>query len=160
MQEELGQLIDGVIVKPLRLVRDERGWLMEILRADDPHFKRFGQVYVTVAQPGVVKAWHCHERQTDHLTVVAGVARIGLYDGREGSPSYGKVLDLLAGEDNPVLVIVPPGVYHGFKAEGAPAHVVNVPTELYDYEHPDELRRSHDDPDIPFDWGEADPASG
>jgi dTDP-4-dehydrorhamnose 3,5-epimerase len=161
MPEKTGQLIDGVIVKPLRLLRDERGWLMEILRADDPHFQRFGQVYVTVARPGVVKAWHAHERQTDHLTVVAGEARIALYDGREGSPTCGNVLGIVAGEDNPVLIIVPPGVYHGFKAEGgAPVHVVNVPTELYDYDHPDELRRPYDDPAIPYDWGEADPASG
>jgi dTDP-4-dehydrorhamnose 3,5-epimerase len=161
MGEETGQLIDGVIVKPLRLLRDERGWLMEILRADDPHFRKFGQVYVTVARPGAVKAWHAHERQTDHLTVVAGEARIGLYDGREDSPTYGNVLDVVAGEDNPVLVIIPAGVYHGFKAVGGePVHVVNVPTELYDYERPDELRRPYDDPAIPFDWGEADAASG
>jgi len=161
MPDEPGQLIDGVIVKPLRLLRDERGWLMEILRADDPHFQRFGQVYVTVARPGVVKAWHAHERQTDHLAVVAGEARVGLYDGREGSPTRGNVLEIVAGENNPVLIVVPPGVYHGFKAVGgAPAHVVNVPTELYDYDQPDELRRPYDDPAIPYDWGEADPASG
>jgi dTDP-4-dehydrorhamnose 3,5-epimerase len=161
MADEAGQRIDGVVVKPLRLLRDERGWLMEILRRDDPHFRAFGQVYVTVARPGVVKAWHAHERQTDHLAVVAGEARIALYDAREGSPTRGNVVDVVGGEANPVLVIVPPGVYHGFKSTGsAPAYVVNVPTELYDYEGPDEFRRPYDDPAIPYDWGEADPASG
>jgi len=161
MPQDAGKSIDGVVIKPLRQVRDRRGWLMEILRADAPEFQRFGQVYVTVAYPGVVKAWHCHEKQTDHVTVVAGEARIALYDGRDGSPTRGNVVDVVAGEDRPVLVIIPPGVYHGFKSTGdAPVHVVNVPTELYDYDEPDELRRPYDDPEIPYDWGEADPASG
>jgi dTDP-4-dehydrorhamnose 3,5-epimerase len=161
MADKTDQNIDGVIVKPLRLLRDERGWLMEILRRDDPHFLTFGQVYVTVARPGAVKAWHAHERQTDHLAVVAGEARVALYDARGGSPTEGNVVDVVAGENNPVLVVIPPGVYHGFKSTGdAPAHVVNVPTELYDYDTPDELRRPYDDPGIPYDWGEADPASG
>ncbi|MGD8718677.1 MAG: dTDP-4-dehydrorhamnose 3,5-epimerase family protein [Candidatus Zixiibacteriota bacterium] len=158
---DTGKEIEGVIVKPRKLVRDDRGWLMEVLRADDPDFRRFGQVYVTVARPGVVKAWHCHERQTDHLAVVAGVGRIALYDGRDGSPTAGNVVEVIAGEDNPVLVVVPPGVYHGFaSANGEPVHVLNLPTELYDYDNPDELRRPYNDPGIPYDWGEADPASG
>jgi len=161
MPEDRGKSIDGVVIKPLKLVRDRRGWLMEILRADAPEFQCFGQVYVTVALPGVVKAWHCHEKQTDHLAVVAGEARIALYDGRDGSSTYGNGVDVVAGENNPALVVVPSGVYHGFKPTGdSPAHVVNVPTELYDYDEPDELRRPYDDPAIPYDWGEADPASG
>ena len=133
---------------------------MEILRADDPLFQKFGQVYVTVARPGVVKAWHSHRVQTDHLAVVAGEARVALYDGRDGSPTRGIVVDVVAGEGNPVLIIIPPGVYHGFRSTGdAPAYVVNVPTELYNYDAPDELRRPYDDPAIPYDWGEVDGAS-
>ncbi len=155
------QHIEGVFVKPLRRLSDARGWLMEILRADDAHFQKFGQVYVTVARAGVVKAWHAHERQTDHFAVVAGEARVALYDGRDGSPTQGNVMEVLAGESSPVLIIIPPGVYHGFKAEGGrPAHIVNIPTELYNYERPDELRRPYDDPAVPYDWGDADPASG
>ena len=48
-------MIDGVILKPLKTIPDERGFLMEILRKDDPFFKEFGQVYLTVVYPGVVK---------------------------------------------------------------------------------------------------------
>jgi dTDP-4-dehydrorhamnose 3,5-epimerase len=153
--------IKGVVIKKLRLLRDDRGWLTEILRADDPLFEKFGQVYVTVAAAGVVKAWHCHERQTDHLAVVAGTARLVLYDARPDSPTHGNVIEVVTGEESPALVIVPPGVYHGFKPLGdGPAYVVNVPTEIYDYDTPDEIRRPYDDPDIPYDWGEAHPASG
>lgn len=143
------------------MIRDDRGWLMEILRSDAPYYRKFGQVYVTVARPGVVKAWHAHRRQTDFLTVVGGTARVALYDNRESSPTRGVVMDVVAGEDAPLLIIIPPGVYHGFMPVGdKPAYVVNVPTEVYNYDHPDELRRPYNDAEIPYDWGPADPASG
>ncbi|MCJ7832051.1 MAG: dTDP-4-dehydrorhamnose 3,5-epimerase, partial [Actinobacteria bacterium] len=35
--------IDGVLTKSLRVIPDERGRLMEILRADDEIFGKFGQ---------------------------------------------------------------------------------------------------------------------
>jgi len=153
--------IQGVTIKPLRFVRDGRGWLMEVIRSDDPLFQRFGQAYVTTARPGVVKAWHCHARQTDHFAVVAGAARIALFDDRADSPTRGAVMEVVAGEANPVLVVIPPGVFHGFKPEGdAPAHILNLPTELYDYDRPDEIRRPYDDAAIPYEWGPADAASG
>jgi dTDP-4-dehydrorhamnose 3,5-epimerase len=60
--------IDGVIIRNLRIIPDERGWLMEILRCDDPQFRKFGQVYLSTAYPGVVKAWHYHKKQTDNFT--------------------------------------------------------------------------------------------
>jgi len=148
-----GGPIDGVKTKPLRLIPDERGWLMEILRSDDEDYQKFGQVYVTVAYPGVVKAWHYHKKQTDHFAVVAGTAKVALYDGRDGSPTKGAVMEIFTGERNPLLIIIPPGVMHGFKAiGGAPAHLVNVPTELYIYDDPDEHRVDPHDNDIPYDW--------
>ena len=83
-------MIEGVHIK--RLVRhvDDRGCVMEILRDDDEIFEGFGQVYVSACFPGVVKAWHCHERQIDSFCVLVGNAKIGLYDDREGSPTRGR----------------------------------------------------------------------
>ncbi len=72
--------IEGVAVKPLRVIPDERGWLMEMLRCDDDIFQKFGQVYVTVCYPSVVKAWHYHKLQTDYFVVVKGMAKVVLYD--------------------------------------------------------------------------------
>lgn len=126
---------------------------MEILRSDNPEFQKFGQVYVTVAYPGVVKAWHYHRVQTDHFAVVAGMAKIALYDGREESPTRGSVMEIHMGERNPLLLIIPPGVMHGFKAAGDErAYLVNCPTELYNYDEPDEYRVDPHDNDIPYDW--------
>jgi dTDP-4-dehydrorhamnose 3,5-epimerase len=46
-------MIDGVKVKDLKVIPDERGLLMEMLRSDDEVFQKFGQVYVTMVYPGV-----------------------------------------------------------------------------------------------------------
>lgn len=78
-------MIDGVKVKKLKVIPDERGRLMEILRRDDEIFKKFGQVYATTAYPGVVKAWHYHKKQTDNFTCVSGAIRLALYDARPNS---------------------------------------------------------------------------
>ncbi len=153
MAEGVRGHIEGVRIKQLRRIVDDRGFLMEILRDDDELFIRFGQVYVTACYPGIVKAWHAHRRQTDNLCVVWGNAKIGLFDDRRDSATRGQTMAVVAGVLNPVLVQVPPGVWHGFTPVGGElALVVNIPTEHYNYEEPDELRRPPFDPEIPFEW--------
>jgi dTDP-4-dehydrorhamnose 3,5-epimerase len=150
-------MIDGVIVKPLKVIPDERGRLMEILRCDDDEFEKFGQVYMTTANFGVVKAWHYHKIQTDHFACVKGMIKLGLYDSRENSPTFGEVNEIFLGEHNPVLVKIPNLVYHGFKGISDPdAIVINVPTEPYNRAEPDEHRLPADDASIPYDWSRKD----
>jgi dTDP-4-dehydrorhamnose 3,5-epimerase len=147
-------VIDGVKAKDLSVIPDDRGYLMEMLRSDDPEFQRFGQVYMTVVYPGVVKAWHYHKKQTDHFVCVAGMAKVALHDAREGSLTRGETNTFVIGWQRQRLLIIPPGVYHGFTPAGPePASIINVPTELYDRDEPDEFRRSFDDPEIGYDWG-------
>ena len=151
------RLIDGVEIKELRLIPDERGYLMEMMRADDPFFTKFGQVYLSVAYPGVVKGWHYHRVQTDHFTIVRGMMKVVLYDDREDSPTKGEVNEFFMGELNPILITIPPGVLHGMKAIGTePGYLVNCPTETYDYAEPDEFRVDPHDNDIPYDWAQKD----
>jgi dTDP-4-dehydrorhamnose 3,5-epimerase len=147
-------VIEGVKLKDLKVIPDERGRLMEILRADDELFEKFGQVYMTTAYPGVVKAWHYHKKQVDNMTVVRGMMKIALYDTREDSPTRGEVNEFFLGEHNPKLLQIPKLVYHGFKCIGAEeAVVINVPTETYNYERPDEYRLDPHRNEIPYDWG-------
>ncbi|GFP37514.1 dTDP-4-dehydrorhamnose 3,5-epimerase [Candidatus Hakubella thermalkaliphila] len=147
-------MIDGVKIKKLRVIPDERGFLMEMLRSDDENFEKFGQVYVTAGYPGVVKGWHYHRKQTDYFTVVKGMAKVVLYDGREGSPTHGEINEFFMGDMNQILLKIPPLVMHGFKALGTePAYVINCPTEVYNYEQPDEYRLPYDTIEIPYDWG-------
>lgn len=147
------EYISGVKTRRLRLIPDERGWLMEMLRSDWEEFDGFGQTYVTACYPGVVKAWHYHRGQTDHFICVSGMAKLVLYDTRDDSPTKGTVNEFFIGNLNPMLVKIPNLVYHGFTAVGGQlALIVNVPTELYKYESPDEYRLPYDDPSVPYTW--------
>jgi dTDP-4-dehydrorhamnose 3,5-epimerase len=144
-------VIEGVHVRPLRQIPDERGRIMHMLRADDPHFERFGEIYFSVVYPGVVKGWHVHKSMTLNYAVVVGTVKLVLYDERTGSRTKGTVMELFPGERNYVLVTIPPGVWNGFKGVGtASAIIANCSTEPH---HPDEIERmdpfkSH----IPYDW--------
>jgi len=150
-------MIDGVKVKKLRIIPDERGRLMEILRRDDDLFQGFGQVYMTTTYPGVVKAWHKHEKQADNIACVAGMIKMALYDGRPGSPTFKEINEFYLGVHNPLLVKVPSGVYHGWMGVSLEeAVIINVPTEAYDREHPDEQRLDPHDNDIPYLWERKD----
>ncbi|MDB4349465.1 dTDP-4-dehydrorhamnose 3,5-epimerase family protein [Omnitrophica bacterium] len=146
-------MIEGIKVKKLEVVPDERGRLMEILRSDDGLFRKFGQVYMTTAYPGIVKAWHYHKIQTDNFTCISGKMRLALYDPRQESPTYKKIDEFLISLDSPMLVQIPPGVYHGFKCIGKEeAIIVNTVTEPYNRERPDEYRVDPYENDIDYDW--------
>lgn len=146
-------MIDGVKIKKLKVIPDDRGRLMEILRSDDEMFEVFGQVYMTTAYPGVVKAWHYHKRQTDNFTCISGKMRLGLYDAREDSPTLGEVAEYIISLDDPMVVRIPVGVYHGFKCiSEEEAVVINTVTVPYDPADPDEYRVDEYDNDIDFDW--------
>ena len=150
-------MIDGVELKKLKVIPDERGRLMEMLRGDEGLFEKFGQIYMTTAYPGVVKGWHYHKKQTDNMVVVSGMMKIVLYDSREGSKTKGQVDQYFIGEHNPCLLKIPPLVFHGFKCiSDKEAMVINIPTELFDYKQPDEFRVDPHKNDIPYDWARKD----
>lgn len=148
------KLIDGVVVKTLKPIPDERGTLMELVRDDDPMFRKFGQVYMTTAYPGVVKGWHYHKEQIDNFSCVRGMIKLVLFDDRDKSPTKGLVNEFFVGMINPICVQVPALVWHGFKGAGPEeAIVINVPTVHYHHDRPpDEFRRPWNDPQVPYDW--------
>lgn len=150
-------LIAGVKTKKLRLIPDERGWLMEILRSDETElFTKFGQVYVSATYPGVVKAWHYHKVQVDNFACISGMVKLVLIDTRSGSPTEGAVNEFFVGSQNPTLVQVPNLVYHGWKCISSEVSlVVNLPSEPYRYAEPDELRlEPHGS--LTYDWSRKD----
>ena len=147
------ELIDGVIIKELKPVLDERGYLQECFRSDWPQYKKFGQSYITVGFPNVVKAWHCHKNQTDNMICVYGNAKLVLFDNRKDSTTYRTINEIFFGEKNPLLITIPPNIWHGFKAIGQEKIIViNCPTELYNYENPDEYRLPYDTEEIDYNW--------
>jgi dTDP-4-dehydrorhamnose 3,5-epimerase len=150
-------MIEGARLTPLKVHPDERGRLMEMFRCDEPDFERFGQVYVTAAYPGVVKAWHYHKKQTDNFICIQGMMKVVLYDSREGSPTKGQVNEFFLGQWNPARLRIPPNVYHGFKCiSTGEALIVNVPTEVYNPKDPDEYRLPAHSTEIPYKWERED----
>ncbi|MDP3723143.1 MAG: dTDP-4-dehydrorhamnose 3,5-epimerase family protein [Candidatus Omnitrophota bacterium] len=151
------KLIEGVRTKPLTVIPDERGRLFEILRKDDALFLKFGQVYCTTVNVGVVKGWHYHKKQIDNFVCVSGMIKLVAYDGRKGSPTKGLVNEWFIGTHQPLLVQIPAMVHHGFKGLSEPeAIVLNIPTEPYHHKRPDEYRLDPHHSEIPYDWNRRD----
>ena len=144
-------MIDGVKVIPLRTILDERGMVRHMLRRTDPHFSEFGEIYFSVIFPGAVKAWHRHRKMELNYAVVSGNIKLVLHDGRKGSPTRGETQEIFMGEDNYVLVKVPPGVVNGFAAVGNErAIVANCASLPHD---PAEIERIDPfDPAIGYTW--------
>jgi dTDP-4-dehydrorhamnose 3,5-epimerase len=146
-------MIEGVFLKPLKLWADDRGYIAETIREDDPYFTRCVQSNITLTYPGVIKAFHWHRNQDDYWVVVKGMAQVVLHDLREGAATKGETDVYYLGEQNMQLVAIPRGVAHGYRVLGTePVILVYYVTQLYDPRNPDEQRIPYDDPSIGFDW--------
>ena len=142
-----------VAVVPLKKLVNERGHLLEVQRNDDSHFPGFGQAYLTATNPGIVKAWYRHHRQTDQIALAQGTLRLALFDARETSPTQGQVQELIISEDQPALVQIPPGVWHGFQALGkSAACLLHLNTIPFSFQDTDEDRLPPTSTEIPFWW--------
>ena len=143
--------IDGLLVVPLRRIPDERGTILHMLRATDPHFEAFGEIYFSMIYPGVVKGWHRHREMTLNYACVHGRVKVVCYDDRVGSPTRGSLMEIFLGPENYSLVVIPPEVWNGHKGMGVePALVANCATHAHDPSRSDRLDPF--DNDIPYDW--------
>lgn len=146
-------MIAGVTVKKIIRHPDDRGFFAEILRDDDNLLMRFGQASMSKTYPGVIKAFHYHELQDDLWFFPVGNAQVVLYDLRPDSPTYKETNTFYSGEDNPLLILIPVKVAHGYRVLGnQPAVIVYFTTLSYNAKNPDEKRIPWDDPDIGFRW--------
>lgn len=152
-------MIHDVELKELEINSDVRGHLTEIWRSDWEFYAGEDEPamsYVSETYPGIIRAWHRHHcGQIDHFVVLSGKAKVGIYDDREGSPTQGELDTYIIGENNTNAIRVPGDCWHGFKAIGDErALMINFPTNLYDYDDPDEERLPYDTDRIPLDWEE------
>lgn len=144
-------MIQGVQVVPLKRIPDERGVILHMLRCDDPHFQKFGEIYFSGVYPGVVKAWHIHKEMTLNYAVPVGMIKFVLYDERPDSKTKGELMELYLGEQNYCLVSVPPGVWNGFKGLGTElALVANCSSIPHRADEIDRCDPFHNH--IPYDW--------
>ena len=146
-------MIEGIEIKQLKRHSDERGFLMEMLRSDDDIYTNYGQSYVSLNYPGVIRAWHYHKKQDDFWVCVKGMIKAVVYDSRENSPTKGEVNEFFLGDHNPILLKIPVGTMHGYKTCGVePSLLINFPSNVYDRNDPDEYREKWNSPNIPYNW--------
>ncbi|MFA6429864.1 MAG: dTDP-4-dehydrorhamnose 3,5-epimerase family protein [Patescibacteria group bacterium] len=142
-------LIDGVLLTPLKIIPDERGQVMHVLRSDAPHFKQFGETYISVIYPNVTKGWKLHSSMTSNMAVPVGRVKFVLFDTREGSPTKGQFQEVYLGDNNYQLLTAPAGVAYAWKnLLPISAYVVNCATEPH---RPEEARMIpfHE---VPYQW--------
>lgn len=146
-----GDPINGVVVKKLNRIPDERGCIYHMLKEEDAEFKRFGEIYFSSVRPGVIKAWHIHSEMELNYTAISGNIKLVLYDDRQESFTRGSLMEIFMGEENYLLVKVPPMVWNGFKGiDQKPSIVANCSTISH---RPDEIDRLDPFSDkIPYDW--------
>lgn len=145
-------MIDGVVLKELVTHTDDRGFFRELIRVSDDFFSEgFGQWSHSMMYQGVAKAWHIHPTQIDWWYVGNGVLKVALHDKRPDSPTFGKTMEFLMGDNQPARILrIPPGVAHGCKCISGPANLFYVTSIVYDPQ--EEGRIPHDDPQIGFAW--------
>jgi len=134
MQFKKGK-IEGVIIEQLTKFSDDRGYLVETFRIDNlPSKLRPVMSYVSYTKPGIARGPHEHMEQTDIFCFMGpGNFKIRLWDNRKEYESYGNFMELIGGKDNPIILIVPPGIVHGYKniSEDELGMVINYPDKLY-----------------------------
>jgi len=144
-------MIDGVLIKQLKKIPDERGTIMHMLRADSPEFEKFGEIYFSTVYPGAIKGWHIHKEMVLNYAVVHGMIKLVLYDDRPGSPAKGELQEIFLGGENYSLVKIPPLVWNGFKGMGTEmavvANLASVPHSPGEIDRLDPFSKK-----IPYDW--------
>lgn len=148
-------MIDGVLAIPLKKICDERGMIMHMLKATDPHFEKFGEIYFSSAYPGVIKGWHEHARQVQFYAVIEGMIKLVLYDNRPSSKTYKEIAELFIGEDNYQLVRIPTGVINGYKNIGTKTAVIANCATL-PHQADEMLRYDPHGDKVPYKWARID----
>jgi dTDP-4-dehydrorhamnose 3,5-epimerase len=149
----MNKMIDGVIVKQLNKHCDDRGFFAELIRDDENILTHFGQASWSMSFPGVIKAFHYHEKQDDLWFFPSGNAQVVLYDLREDSPTKDQTNVFYMGENNPIMLLIPKGVAHGYRVLGEePLTIIYFTTKSYNRTDPDEKRIPWNDERIGFNW--------
>jgi dTDP-4-dehydrorhamnose 3,5-epimerase len=152
--QKIAPAIDGVVVREVLHVPRDHGVITEIYR---PEWDESGLPVVHIYQsrlfPGAIGAWSCHAKTVDRLFINQGHVKLVLFDGREESATFGRVMEVHVGDARPAFVVLPIGIWHGLQNLGSTdALMVNIPSRPYDYADPDHYRLPYDSPEIPYSW--------
>jgi dTDP-4-dehydrorhamnose 3,5-epimerase len=145
-------MIEGLKIVPKKIIPTDSGPVYHIMKASDPDFKGFGEIYSSEIFPGKVKAWKRHSKMTCNLIVLHGEVKLVIYDSREKSPTFGKIEELYLGPGkNYSLAVVPPGLWFGFgNCTEENAILVNCAPIEHDPAESEKLPA--DTHEIPYKW--------
>lgn len=147
-------MIEGLQVVPLRRIPDERGTVFHMLRASDPHFREFGEIYFSSVYRDAIKGWHRHADMTLNYACVWGRVKLVVFDDREDSATRGEVEEMFLGPDEYSLVVIPPGLWNGFKGMTDVALMANCCTHEHDARRSERIDPHSDT--VPYDWTRID----
>jgi len=145
-------MIKGVQITARKIIPDDRGKIMHIMKVTDELFNSFGEVYCSTVYPGIVKGWHLHKLMTLNYIVLKGNIKFVLYDNRNKSPTFKQIQEIIIGDNQYVMVTVPPNIWNGFLGIGTEeAFVINFTDIPYD---PNEIKRMdpHNNDVIKYNW--------
>ncbi len=144
-------MIEGVIITKLKKIPDERGSIFHMLRSDDPHFKKFGEIYFSLAYPGVIKGWHEHTKQVQNYAVIDGMIKLVMYDNRNNSKTFQSLQEVFIGDLNYCLVTIPFGIIMGYKCIG---HKTSILANCSTIPHDPKEMISYDPlgDKVPYQW--------
>lgn len=145
-------MIEGVILEPLAIIEDQRGAVMHMFRSDSPHFHRFGEIYFSVTNPGVVKGWKRHSKKTQHIAVPHGKVKFVIFDSRPGSSTKGSLMEIELGRpDNYQLLVIPAGVWYGFQGMSpSPTIIANCTDMPHDPSEAEQINIHSET--VPYQW--------
>jgi dTDP-4-dehydrorhamnose 3,5-epimerase len=144
-------MIDGVEIVQLKIIPDERGRVMHMMKSTDKVFEKFGEIYFSVIYPGVIKGWHMHKKMIINYAVPSGKIKLVLFDTREKSKTKGEIMEIFIGEDNYSLVKVPAFVWNGFKGIGI-THSIVANCSSIPHDPTEVVRLDPFSKEIPYNW--------
>ena len=143
--------IEGVKIITKKVISDDRGKILHMLKNDDEEFQKFGEIYFSYVFPKKIKAWHIHKKMTLNYVAAFGKIKLVLYDDREKSSTFGKIQEIFLSNENHCLVIIPPLIWNGFtSADDNQAILANCSDIPHDKS--EILRLDFNDPKFPYDW--------
>lgn len=149
-------MIKDVKISSRKIIPDDRGKIMHIMKSSDLEFNKFGEIYCSTVYPGVVKGWHMHKLMTLNYVVLKGNIKFVLYDDRPDSETYKQIQEVIIGENNYVMVTVPPFVWNGFKGIGLEEAIVINFTDIPHDPHEIVRMDPHEKELIKYDWSVKD----
>ncbi len=145
-------MIEGVKIIPKKQISDDRGKVMHMIRNDDEHFTKFGEIYFSYSNLNIVKAWNYHKRMTKNFICIVGKIKLVLYDDRNKSPTKGKLQEIFMSTDNYNLVSVPPRIWNGFVSIENKFSIIANCSDIP--HHPNEIiKKPYNDPYFKYNWG-------